>query len=133
MKYSSLLIAILFTAAALFLVQCGERSEDSATERFEEERSELVSNLESLRDDIDEQLDELGSRIDAAGDEADESLTNAYDELRGERSDLDRAIDDVQRASEDTWASVKSGAESSYDAISSTFNDWMEDLNDLFD
>lgn len=132
MKYSSFLIAILFAATSLLLVQCGESSDDSATERFEEERSELVSNLESLRDDIDEQLEELGSRIDAAGDEADESLTNAYDELRGERSELDRAIDDVERASEDTWASVKSGAEDAYDAVSSTFNDWMEDLDDLF-
>lgn len=126
--FPAIITAFIFFLGSAFLVQC---EQEDRSNNFEEEREELVSNMESLLSDMDDQIDELGDRIEAAGDEADEDLENAYEELRGDRSELEKAIDDVENASEDTWADVKRETESTYQSISSKFDEWGDDLEDL--
>jgi chromosome segregation ATPase len=125
MRYSIIVTGFLFLFSTLFLVQCGEDSRDQV-QNFEEEREQMVEDLRELRDELDEEIEELSARIERAGDEADEDLEAAYDELRGERSTVDRAIDDLERATEDTWEGIKTTAQDLYDRVSDTLSDWRD-------
>ena len=122
--FPAVITAFIFLLGSAFLVQC---EQEDRSNNFKEEREELVSNMESLHSDIDE----LGNRIEAAGDEAGEGLENAYEELRDDRSELEMAIDDVKYATSDTWADIKRETESTYQSISSKFDEWTDDLEDL--
>src|SRR5690625_6425678 len=79
---------------ALFLVQCNERTDrtdmnqrtdrtEIMSDNFDQERREMIQDLEELRDDIDEQLDDVGERLENAGEEAREGLEEAHAEQIG--------------------------------------------------
>ncbi len=126
------LIALSFLlAGTLLLVQCGD-SETEPENGIEEEKQEVLSNLEDLRDDLDERIEQLSNRIDNAGEEAEDDWEAALEELEEERSQLNRTIDEVEDASSDNWESIKSRAEDLSDDISSTMDEWENDLEDLF-
>lgn len=61
-------IVLFLLVAFLSFTYCGERVDNTET-TLEEEREQLVSNLESLKDDLDERINELNSRIEDTGDE----------------------------------------------------------------
>ncbi len=111
-----LLVILATISVSLFLIQCSNGESDSD---FEQERSEMISQLEDLRDDMDEELETMSQRIERAGDEVDEDLEAAYDELRGERSALDRTISNVERSTEETWGIIKDETSNWYEDITS--------------
>ncbi len=127
-----LIFLSLIMASSLLLVQCGE-SENESQDNIEQEKQEVLSDLEDLQGDLDERIDELSTRIENAGDEAGDDWEAALEELKGDRSELDRTIDSVEDASRENWDSVKSGAEELFDNISSTLDEWESELEDLFD
>jgi len=99
--------AVLFLVAASFIfIQCNDRP-DNRSSAFDEERQEMKSNLESLRDDIDDKINDLESRIDNASDnEVERNLEAQRNELRNDRSNVDRAIDDLENSTRDSWQTV---------------------------
>jgi len=86
-----------------------------------------------LRDDLDDRIEDLSSSMADAGDEANEDIQIALEELRGERSKVDKAIDNVQDATEDSWESVKSNTEELADDVSDKLEEWQNELQDVFD
>lgn len=127
-----LIFLSLIMASSLLLIQCSE-SENESQDNIEQERQEVLSDLEDLQGDLDERIEELSSRIENAGDEAGDDPEAALEELKGDRSELDRTIDSVEDASSENWDSVKSGAEELSDNISSTLDGWESEMEDLFD
>jgi len=124
---------ILFLIAASFIfIQCDNRTDDRSS-AFDEERQEMTSNLESLRDDIDDKIDDLESRIDDADDnEVERNLEAQRDELRDDRSDVDRAIDDLENSTEDTWQTIRTESENLYERVSSKLDEWSDRVQDRY-
>ena len=82
---------------------------------------------------MDDRIEDLSSSMADAGDEANEDIQIALEELRGERSKVDKAIDNVQDATEDSWESVKSNTEELADDVSDKLEEWQNELQDVFD
>ena len=91
----------------------------------------MTSNLESLRDDIDDKINDLETRIDNADDtEVERNLEAQRRELRDDRSNVDRAIDDVENSTQDSWQTVKTETENFFDRISSKLDEWSDRVRD---
>lgn len=125
-----LLFALAFS---LGLMSCA-REDETNDHAFQEEREELLSQLEDLRDDMGEQLTELQTRMEHATDEASrENYEEAYEELSGQRNALDRLIADVEHATSETWVTVSRAVSHSYSELRSQFGSWRDDASELLD
>jgi len=122
---------ILFLLAASFIfIQCDNRTDDRSS-AFDEEREQMTSNLESLRDDIDDKINDLETRIDDADDtEVERNLEAQRTELRDDRSSVERAIDDVEDSTRESWQTVKTETENFFDRISSKLDEWSDRVRD---
>lgn len=129
-KIKSFLFTILVVAMPLFFVQCSGESNEMQ-ERYEQEKEELIDELSSLRDDINDQLDDLNNRISDAANE--ENAQDAYDELTEERSEVEKAISDIENSSRENWEQVKSESQEILDTVSDKLEEWREEVENLFD
>lgn len=82
-----------------------------------ENRDELVQDMEELRNDLDEELE---IATDDAGDDMDMQM---HEQIQYDRSELDRAINEVQNATEENWDNVRTEAVQIYERVSSQYDD----------
>ncbi len=122
---------VLFLVAASFIfIQCDNRTDDRGS-AIDQEREQMTSNLESLRDDIDDKISDLDSRMnDADDDEVERNLEAQRRELRDDRSNIDRAIDDIEDATQDGWQTVRTETKNLYERTSSKLNEWSDRTRD---
>ncbi|TVR26625.1 MAG: hypothetical protein EA390_14625 [Balneolaceae bacterium] len=132
-KFINRTTTLLFLVASSFIfIQCNDRA-DNRSSAFDEDRQEMKSNLESLRDDIDYKINDLESRIDNASDnEVERNLEAQRNELRNDRSNVDRAIDDLEDSTRDSWQTVRTETEDLYERISSKLEEWSDRMQDQF-
>lgn len=133
-------IVLFFLAAPLILIACNDRPQDRGqamqdddvrTETtFEDERDQLVNDLEDLRDDLDERIDELNSRIEDDEAQADEDLIATRNELQQDRAELDQHIDRLQDTSEENWANVRNESQDLYNRVSNRLDEWAGRFED---
>lgn len=142
-------IAFFLIASSLAIIQCGDGSDNRDASFTEEdstnvdstnifggnpsttyikEREELVSNLKNLRKKLDDGIENLESRIDNADDAADESVVSMRDELREDRSEVERAIENLHNSTEDTWNRARKETENLYERVSSKLDRWEDSL-----
>ncbi|MEX0660656.1 MAG: hypothetical protein WEA58_01715 [Balneolaceae bacterium] len=137
---------LFILTASFFLVQCGDspdntsevyddntNTEMQAEGEFEEERDELVSDLEDLQEDLDQRIEDLNSRIEEDGDQADESLIATRNEVQNNRTELEQTLQEVENTSEENWASVRSESRDFYDRVSSQLEEWANRIDDEVD
>lgn len=139
-QLKKLFIGIFLIAGSAFMIQCDDGTrqqqmegpetttetdnqvgQEGATDNFQQERDELVSDLRDLRDDIDGRLDELNTEMESATGEVDQTTQQRYDELTQDRNELDRAIEDLENSTEETWGRVRAEAQNTYDAVRTRF------------
>lgn len=137
-------IAFILIAASLVFIQCGDRSDNRDPSSIEEdstnvdstnifggnpsptyikEREELVSNLEDLKEDLDERIENMDSKIEDA-DEPDESMVSMRDELIEDRSEVETAIENLHNSTEAAWNRLRTETENLYDRVSSKLDQW---------
>jgi uncharacterized coiled-coil DUF342 family protein len=117
--------AIIF--ALLLSVQCSH-TDRSKGDSFEQEKQEVLEDLESLRQNLNDEIRSLSSRLEESEGEKREDLQNALSELRDERSEVNRAIEDVRKAGRDSWDRIKTGSSELYRSVSGKLNEWIDML-----
>lgn len=120
-------------AAAIAFTGCGAQDlADNMSERSESdvhpvdvERSELESDLLTLRNKIDVRLDELDAKLQdevALSETEQAGLMRSRDELQDARNRIERARRDVDASRYDNWPSVRRATMTTYNEIS----EWLE-------
>lgn len=136
---------LILLAGSMLFVQCGDPpdnrnpsvDEDTVSEyqttlntAYIKEREELRSDLEDLRGELDGRIEKLDSRIEEVDEETGENLVSMREELREDRSEVQRAIENLHNSSQDSWNRVKTETENLYNDILSKLerqDDWPQD------
>lgn len=163
-KINSFLFASIFFAGSLFMVQCDRNQQgDSAyqeqqeqtpqdqtetdaqygqgdvnrgdqTQAFDQEREELISDMEDLRDDINSHLEQQ----ETEGVEGEAGVTT--EEMQNDLNELDQAINSMrstaETSSETEWNQVRQNNQQLYDRLSEKYQDITTtdpDMNDDID
>ncbi len=131
---------VLFLIAASFVFnQCGDKrdNQDAIIENeessaygddrrmaFDNERDELISDLEDLKERLDVKSEELDSQIEEAEEDTVNELRAIKEEMQQNRSEIEKAIEDLENSSSDTWSGIKVEIENLHDRVLSNLNDW---------
>lgn len=139
LKFHTIIFMFAFFAGTLFLVQCdsdtnqedmGLTQEDTAGDQtettypqsqtpegemgFQQERQALLTDLEELRDSINVTLNNRG---DVAGD------ASEIEELENDANELDQTITNLQNATEDNWAQIRTETQRVFQRMQAKYND----------
>jgi chromosome segregation ATPase len=74
---------------------------------FEKERDELHRKLQKLEVKIDMKIQELETKKEKADAEMKTEIDALKAELKQEKTEVGKAIDDMEKATVDTWADIK--------------------------
>ncbi|MFO7575515.1 MAG: hypothetical protein R6W67_10220 [Bacteroidales bacterium] len=135
-KKLSYTLVLVLTAAAL-ITSCQSRAEKERLEKektmFEEARNETTAKLEEWRDDIDYRINDINRRLEDASDEMKDGLQAAKEALTKERSDIDRVLNDVKNATQETWDDVSKFTEETYDKTKRKAEEIAKDIEEWFE
>lgn len=139
------LLAIIFCTGALFTVQC-DRNPDTDldnTDRDQQElgmdpedrrydgtgdqqqtgqalhyddRDELISDMEALRDDLDEELE----RYSEADDEESQQI---HTQIQNDRTELETALRNLETTTEDGWNTDGPDAQQVYERVRANYEE----------
>lgn len=146
LKLNTVIFTFVFLIGTLFLVQCdrdtnrddmGIKQDETAPDqtestyrpsetpggemRFEQDREDLASDLEELRDSMNVMLE---NRRSAAGDESGE-----LDELENDLNELDQTITNLRNATEENWEQTRRETQQVYERIRNKYMEAGTDPN----
>lgn len=88
----------------------GTDTDQGVAEELENERYQLVENIEELSDNLSE---ELSDRSNISDEQA--------EQIENDRTELERILREIQTATEDDWENVRSEAQQTYEQVSSRY------------
>jgi len=154
------ILAITFLAATVIAVGCKPANEssptdkpmaegmettsqqlDKATEETKEaasaindyayaQRMEFAEKMKAKLADINKELDLLGAKLENSSEDVKTEGKAKLQALRDKVAGLDKQLDGIKDASENTWDKVKDGFNKSYDEVKDSFNQAREWLSD---
>jgi hypothetical protein len=86
-----------------------------------ETRQAQIGKMEKQLQQWGAKLDDLNEKITAAGDKAKADERQLVLELRAKQQRAQQKLDELKAASGDKWDTFKSGLESAYNELESTF------------
>lgn len=137
---------IILTGAMLSLSGCiNDRRDNSdgnevSSQEFQREKNELRDELRALRNDIDREINKIDARLDRSAkdikdidvDDDRVKLEKANRNLTEQRSRVDKALEDIESSSEETWNDVKVAARNTSAEIKSAVQKMGNELEALF-
>jgi hypothetical protein len=98
---------------------------------WEKERSDVLTDLRNLRDDIDKKLNDCNEKLARtdlkASERKDEEAMKA--ELEREKGIVDGLVKDVENASETTWATVRVDTKNASDKVKDWWTRFKENMD----
>ncbi|MBX2971041.1 MAG: hypothetical protein KF803_16865 [Cyclobacteriaceae bacterium] len=112
---------VMLLAGTIALVSCNQSKENTEVselkEQIQEEKQEVLNDLEDLREDVSEKLSKVEEEIEQAPEEAKETLNKVKDELEQERDEINESLEKVKDATEETWNDIKADAKGTFKKI----------------
>lgn len=150
------ILAITFLAATVFAVGCKPANEnkplaegiESASQQLEkateetkeaasaindyayEQRMEFADKMKAKLADINRELDTLATKLENSSDDVKTEGKAKLQALRDKVAGLDKQLDGIKDATENTWDKVKDGFNKSYDEVKDSFNQAREWLSE---
>ncbi len=85
-------------------------------------RREFIERLKSQLDDIDAQMAKFEKRADELEGEARKEYEKRLNDLREDRRNAQRRIDEARAAGEERWQEIKDEAEHAWKALGNSIN-----------
>ncbi len=124
--------ALLFVA---FMASCGGGGAQRQVqeERLEEVRSEVVQDLNQLRNNIDERISVIEEEMEEAEGELLEQLELGREALEEQRTRIDEELENVEDATLENWDETVNRVTMTYreaneemNTVSQNVRDWLE-------
>ena len=84
-------------------------------------REEYIAHIKSKLDELNAQLNMLENKADDKKQDAAKEWQSHVDELKDKSKQLQRTAKEIQAASEDSWKSIKDGADLVLDDFKNTY------------
>ncbi len=91
---------------------------------------EVVADLKSQRDKLDQEIDELQTKLENKSNKAKKTMKQQVDKLKTEREDLNRDIDKAQNATQEAWQDIKAGFKQAGRKLGDSFDKAGDRLED---
>jgi hypothetical protein len=128
-----LFVSFLFAMLALSLYQCNTpRTENERTklsEHAELERNTIRFELRKIRNSIERELDKVEDKLEVSKGDHRTQLELADRKLKGSKAKVNKALDDIDKASEHSWIHVKQSAKATTYEVKNTFQQLAYDLD----
>lgn len=85
-------------------------------------RKKFIETLKGRLDDLDDRIKKLEMKGKQFEGEARKEYEKRLQDLREKRVHVDRKIDEIRAAGEETWQSLKAEAEHTWKALGNSFN-----------
>ena len=85
-------------------------------------REEYITQIKTKLDELNAQLESLEREIDGKKLEANTEWNSHVEDLKSKRQQLDRKLQELKAASEDSWQSIKDGADSILKEAKNTYD-----------
>ena len=102
-----------------------QSSQTDQTDQMKKDRDEYVKSMDARLSEFDQKLDGLDKRADAMTGTAKSDFKNLTDQLRDQRKDVAKKLDDMKGVSAESWMSMKedvdsamTGLDRAYDQVS---------------
>jgi cell shape-determining protein MreC len=123
LQISKKLAWVMIICIPLMLWSCESSQTGSNNKKLEEAKQTTIQNLNKIKNDIQERISYLDEQVKEANGELQENLTEARTELINQRDILAVELENVQKASIETWNEVVSKASASLGQARSKTNE----------
>jgi hypothetical protein len=107
---------ILVLIACLLAGSCTDTEKKQESQNtFEQERQELIHNLQELSLDIDKRIKVVEHHIDKGSETTKLQLRKVKKDLKEQKLEIDRALNKAEKSSTKTWDNVRRGARNAYE------------------
>jgi len=131
---------VIFTGLLASLSGCThdrDNTKEQVSADLQKEKIKLRDDLRTLRNDIDREIEKIDARLKRVSTDKDLNadrveLEKANRDLSQERTRLDKTLEDIENASEDSWAEVKVAALHTSQEVKTAFRKMGDKLEALF-
>lgn len=106
---------------------------DQVSENIQDEKKEIVLELEALKSDIQNRLNDLDAKIVKATEAEKTGLEKVKSDLNKKMDDIDFALKEVQNATEKTWYNTKDYAEEKAEDVEVALNKMSDAVAEVFE
>ena len=131
------LIIALFSVSLFALSPKGENVKKKAVETYVatkeytiEQKNEFVAGLKSELSELDKDIAVMKTKAAAKTDEAGKEIKLQVESLEKKRAELNLKIDKLSSASKSAWTELRSGVQSAFKEMKTSFNKASEKFNE---
>jgi prefoldin subunit 5 len=138
MKHTIIASVVLASSVSVFaLSPKGEEVKKKAVETYVatkeytiEQKNEFVSGLKSELNELDKDIAVMKAKASTKTDEASKDIKLQIESLEKKRAELNVQIDKLSSASKSAWTELRSGVQSAFKEMKTSFNKATEKFND---
>lgn len=126
-NYLKLTIRSLTILGFVFLFACSNQSEETA---FEEQKKEVVAELEKMKSSINDAIEDVEDKLNINEGPVERSLEEAKADLESKKEDIEEALESAKNSTKDNWETVKADANRALSEIEEGLNKVKKDIEE---
>ncbi|WP_425392156.1 hypothetical protein [Ekhidna sp.] len=129
-QYSKITLKSLSILALIFMFACS--SGESKDSNFEEQREEVVEDLEKMKSSVNDAIDDIEDKLNINEGPVERTLEEAKADLEMRREKLEDAIKQTKNATKENWNNVKTEVNDAMSEVKEGYQKIKNDVEKLF-
>lgn len=129
-QYLKITLKSLSILALIFLFACS--SSGSSENSFEEQKEEVVEDLEKMKLNINDAIKDIEDKLDINEGPVERTLEEAKADLEMRKEKLEDAIEETKNATKKNWNNVKIKVNDAMSEVEKSYHQIKNDIEELF-